>query len=219
MADKFHHESIYRGPERMAGLAALPLTLCGAGALGSLLADNLARQGVRPWKVIDRDRVEEHNTGTQLYGESDVGGWKVEVLRNRLFRAVGVEIDAVAKELTDRNARSLLKGSGLVLDTFDNSAARQLVQDHCRALQIPGLHAGLFADYAEVIWDEHYRVPRDVAGDICDYPLARNLVLLAVALASETVVRFLLDGVRADWSVTLRDFAVRPLETSTLGRG
>jgi molybdopterin/thiamine biosynthesis adenylyltransferase len=214
MAGKFHHEEIYRGPDRLARLATVPLTLCGAGALGSLLADNLARQGFRQWKVIDRDRVEEHNVGTQLYGESDIGAWKVEAMRSRLFRAVGVEIEAVSRELTERNSRSLLKGPGLILDAFDNAAARRLVQDRCRAAGLACLHVGLFADYAEVIWDEHYRVPRDVAGDVCDYPLARNLVLLAVAVASETLIRFVLDGTRTNWSVTLRDFAIRPLETA-----
>jgi molybdopterin/thiamine biosynthesis adenylyltransferase len=214
MAGRFHHEALYRGPENIDRLAVRPLTLCGAGALGSLLADNLARQDVRVAKVIDRDRIEEHNVGTQLYDEADVGAFKAEVLRNRLFRSVGAEVEAVAKELTERNARRLLKGSGLVLDVFDNAAARQRVQDQCRALPVPCLHAGLFADYAEVIWDEHYRVPRDIAGAVCDYPLARNLVLLAVALASETVIRFLLDGTRGNWSATLRDFAIRPLEVA-----
>jgi len=214
MAGKFHHEAIYRGADRIDKLATVSLTLCGAGALGSLLADNLARQGFRQWKVIDRDRVEEQNVGTQLYGEAEVGAWKVEALRNRLFRSVGVEIEAVAKSLTERNARSLLKGSGIVLVTFDNSAARSLVQDQCRSAGLPCLHAGLFADYAEAIWDEQYRVPRDVAGDVCDYPLARNLVLLAVAVASESLVRFVLDGVKQDWSVTLGDFAIRPFEPS-----
>jgi hypothetical protein len=213
MADKFHHEQLYRGAESLAKLAGVQVTLCGAGALGSHLADNLVRQGFGSLRVIDRDRVEEHNVSTQLYGESDVGAWKVEVLRNRLFRAAGVEIEAIAKEITDRNARSLLKDGGIVLDTFDNSASRRLVQEQCRALQQPCLHVGLFADYAEVVWGEGYRVPADVAGDVCDYPLARNLVLLAVALASETLVRFVLDGTRHDWSATLRDFAVRPLET------
>jgi hypothetical protein len=76
---------------------------------------------------------------------------------------------------------------------------------------------GLFADYCEVVWDEHYRVPGDAAGDVCDYPLARNLVLLAVALASETLVRFVLDAVKQNWSATLRDFAVRPLEAPAAG--
>jgi hypothetical protein len=102
---------------------------------------------------------------------------------------------------------------GLVIDTFDNSASRRLVQQHCRALGLACLHVGLYADYGEVIWDERYRVPGDVAGDVCDYPLARNLVLLAVAVASETVVRFALTGARPDWSVTPRDFAVRAFET------
>ena len=213
MASKFHHEQLYRGAESLAKLAAARLTLCGAGALGSHLADNLARQGFGPLKVIDRDRVEEHNVSTQLYGESDVGAWKVEVLRQRLFRATGIEIEAMRKELDARTARTLLQDGGLVLDTFDNSASRQLVQEHCRALSLPCLHVGLYADYGEVIWDERYRVPRDVAGDVCDYPLARNLVLLVVAVASVTVVRYALTGVRQDHSVTLRDFAIRPLES------
>jgi molybdopterin-synthase adenylyltransferase len=216
MAGKFHHEELYRGSGALAKLAATRLTLCGAGALGSHLADNLVRQGFGPLRVIDRDRVEEHNVSTQLYGTADVGAWKVEVLRNRLFRAAGVEVEAVAKELTERTARGLLKGSGIVLDTFDNSASRRLVQEQCRALRLPCLHVGLFADYAEVIWDEGYRVPQDVAGDVCDYPLARNLVLLAVAVASEALVRCVLDGVRQDWSATLRDFAVRPLEPAAM---
>jgi molybdopterin/thiamine biosynthesis adenylyltransferase len=213
MASKFHHEQIYRGADSVARLASVRLTLCGAGALGSHLADNLVRQGFGSLKVIDRDRVEAHNVSTQIYGESDVGAWKGDVLRNRLFRAAGVEVDAVNKELTDRNARSLLKDSGLVMDTFDNSASRRLVQEQCRALQLPCLHVGLFADYGEVVWDEVYRVPSDVAGDVCDYPLARNLVLLAVAVASETLVRFVLAGRRDNWSVTLGDFAIRALET------
>jgi molybdopterin/thiamine biosynthesis adenylyltransferase len=212
MADRFHHEAIYRGADAIARLAAVRLTLCGAGALGSQLADNLARQGFQHLRVIDRDRVEMHNVSTQLYGESEIGAWKVEVLRQRLFRATGSEIDAVRKELTDRNARSLLAESDLVLDTFDNSASRRLVQEHCRALGVRCLHVGLFADYGEIIWDENYRVPQDVAGDVCDYPLARNLVLLVVAVAAEVILRQILDGTQQNWSVTLRDFAVRPLE-------
>jgi molybdopterin/thiamine biosynthesis adenylyltransferase len=214
MPGKFHHEQIYRGPEALARLAATRVTLCGAGALGSHLADNLVRQGFGPLRVIDRDRVEEHNVSTQLYGESEVGAWKVEALRNRLFRAAGVEVDAVNKELTERNARALLKDTAIVIDVFDNSASRRLVQETCRSLSRPCLHIGLFADYAEAVWDEAYRVPADAAGDVCDYPLARNLVLLAVAVASEAVLRFVLDGERGHWSLTLRDFTIRPLEAT-----
>src|SRR5438045_9147787 len=116
MAGMFHHERLYRGPEALARLAAVRLTLCGAGALGSHLADNLVRQGFGALRVIDRDRVEEHNVSTQLYGAADVGAWKVEVLRTRLFRATGVEIEAFANDLTERTARGLLKDGSRVLD-------------------------------------------------------------------------------------------------------
>jgi len=212
MPGKFHHEQLYRGAESVGRLATSRLTLCGAGALGSHLADNLVRQGFASLRVIDRDRVEEHNVSTQLYGDGDVGARKVEVMRTRLFQATGVEIEAVAKEMTNRNARVLLKDAGLIVDTFDNSTSRRLVQEQARALGVPCFHVGLFADYAEVIWDESYRVPADGPGDVCDYPLARNLVLLAVAVASETLVRFALVGARLNWSATLNDFAVRPFE-------
>jgi molybdopterin/thiamine biosynthesis adenylyltransferase len=212
MAGKFHHEQIYRGPDALARLAAVRMTLCGAGALGSHLADNLVRQGLATLRVIDRDRVEESNIGTQFYGESEIGAKKVEALRGRLFRATGVEIDALARELDARNARGLLKGAGGVIDAFDNSASRRLVQETCRAEGLLCLHVGLFVDYAEVIWDEDYRVPADSAEDVCEYPLARNLVLLAVAVASEALVRRITDGERGNWSLTLRDLTIRPLE-------
>ena len=212
MTRKFLHEEIYRGADQLARLSDRRLTICGAGAIGSHLVDNLVRQGFRQLKVVDRDRVEEHNVSTQLYDAGDVGAWKVDVLRNRVFRAAEVEIETVAKELVDRNVRGVLKGAEIVVDTFDNSASRGLVQQYCRSAGVSCLHVGLYADYCEIIWDENYRVPNDVAGDVCEYPLARNLILMAVAIASETIVRFVLTDERTDRSATLADFAIRPIE-------
>ena len=214
MAGPFHHEQLYRGGDQLRLISQLQITLCGAGALGSNLADNLARQGFGQLRVIDHDRVEEHNISTQIYGQADIGVWKTEALRNRLFRTSGIEIDALRKELTAQTARSLLKAGGLIVDTFDNSRSRELVQQFARSEAAACLHVGLYADYGEIVWDEHYRVPRDVAGDVCDYPLARNLVLLSVAVAAETIVRFATTGQRQSWTVTLNDFAIRPYEVS-----
>lgn len=212
MSRKFLHEVLYRGAGALDKLAVPQVTICGAGALGSHLADSLARQGFKKLRVIDRDRIEEHNVSTQLYGVSEVGAWKVEALRNRLFRAVEVEIEPVQKELSDRNVKSLLKASEVVIDTFDNSLARRLVQEYCRGAKVDCLHVGLYADYCEAIWDEQYRVPGDVAGDVCEYPLARNLVAIAVALASELLLRRVLVGDKRSFSGTLVDFAIRETE-------
>jgi molybdopterin/thiamine biosynthesis adenylyltransferase len=208
MDDALLHERLYRGSAALERLAGARIVLCGAGALGSHLADNLVRQGARQLTVVDRDRVESHNIGTQLYDEGDVGAFKAEVLRTRLFRAAGVEIAAVAKALDERNVAKLLRGADLVLDTFDNSAARALVTQHCRTAALACLHLGMNADYGEVRWNETYRVPADVlAPDVCAYPLARNLILIVVALGAEAALRFLVDGAREGYSFTLRDLA------------
>jgi molybdopterin/thiamine biosynthesis adenylyltransferase len=211
MRDAFHHEALYRGPEALARLGQARLTVCGAGAVGSNLVTTLARQGLRHFTVIDFDRVEAHNIGTQSYAEADVGAFKVEALQAEIFRAVGVELAAVRQRLTDRNVARLLAATDLVVDGFDNHAARALVTGHCRTAAIPCLHVGLNADYAEVIWNDGYRVPQDVAGaeaNACDYPLARNLIQFAVALAGEAIIRFLLSGQQHSYSFTLQDLRI-----------
>jgi len=48
----------------------------------------------------------------------------------------------------------------------------------------------------------------DPGANACEYPLARNLIQFAVALASEAVLRFLLEGERRSYSFTLRDLRI-----------
>ena len=211
MAGKLHHEELYRGLGAVAQLADLSVVVCGVGALGSNLVDTLVRQGFQLLRIIDDDRVEEHNTSTQIFGLEDVGAFKADVLANRAFRQMGIEIETVRKRLDDRNSKKLLKDADLIIDTFDNSESRTAVQRRCRESKMACLHVGLFEGYGEVVWDSQYRVPNDVAGDVCDYPLARNLVTLVVSVAAEAVVRFALDGETESHSITLGDFAVLPL--------
>lgn len=209
MTDLYVHERLYRGEEALAKLSAVKIGLCGAGALGSLLADNLVRQGVRQLTVIDHDHVEAHNAGTQLYGQGDVGALKVDVLRAHCFRAAGIEIATFAQWLDTRTVKKFLRGADLVIDTFDNSASRRVVAEFCRDQALPCIHVGMHEDYGEVRWNEVYRVPSDVvARDVCDYPLARNLILLAVATASEAVLAYVTAGRRENFSITLRDMKV-----------
>jgi len=213
--DRTYHEGLHRGGAAMRRLRELPVVVCGAGALGANLTETLARQGFERLTVIDRDRVEEHNLSTQPYYKGDIGALKAKMLTNALYRALGVAVTARAEELTAENAAKLLAGAGLVADCFDNSAARGAVQTAARASGIPCLHVGLSGDgYAEVIWDEVYTVPPDTGVDACDYPLARNLVLLAFAVAAEAITRFAIKGAREGYTLTLGDFAVRPAAVS-----
>jgi molybdopterin/thiamine biosynthesis adenylyltransferase len=186
------------------------VTVCGAGALGANITESLARQGFAKLRVIDRDRIEGRNLSTQPYFRSDIGAFKAKILANSLYRAIGVAIEAHAEELTTTNSDRLLTGSGLVLDAFDNSTSRGLVKERCGKLGLPCLHAGVAADYAEVIWNEVYRVPSGANDDVCDYPLARNLIMLTVGVVCEVVSSFIARAEQQSYTITLADFAVRP---------
>ncbi|MEM9924939.1 MAG: ThiF family adenylyltransferase [Cyanobacteria bacterium P01_D01_bin.50] len=206
----FFHEQLHRTPALMTKLREFPVTVCGAGALGANITESLARSGFAKLRVIDRDRVEERNLSTQPYYRSDIGGYKAKILTNSLYRALGIIVDGHSKELTTANAQQLLTNSAIVIDTFDNSTSRQAVKDYCIYSQTPCLHVGLASDYAEIIWNSIYRVPSAANDDICDYPLARNLVTFAVATACEVVIDFVATAQQQSFTVTLGDFAIKP---------
>lgn len=208
----FFHEQLHRTATLMTQIKDFPVTVCGAGALGANITENLARSGFGKLMVIDRDRIEERNLSTQPYYKSDVGAYKTKILTNTLYRALGVVVDGRSKELTATNAPQLLRDTSLVIDTFDNSVARQSVKDYCKDAPLPCLHVGLASHYAEVIWNDTYRVPSPANDDVCDYPLARNLVMLTVAVACEVVMTFVASGQQQSFTVTLGDFAVKPFE-------
>lgn len=207
-AAAFLHERLYRSDEAMRKFREANVTLCGAGALGANTAENLARAGFTRLRIIDRDRVEEQNISTQPYHRSDIGAFKAKIMANTLYRALGISADARIDELKPENAGKLLDKSDLVVDLFDNSVARKAVKEYCEARGLACLHAGLADGYAEVIWNERYRVPSATQDDLCDYPMARNLVMITVAVTCEAIMRYITDGERQSFMVTLSDLTV-----------
>ncbi|GAB4201062.1 MAG: hypothetical protein OHK0022_22720 [Roseiflexaceae bacterium] len=206
----FLHEQRYR--DLSHALDRL-ITICGAGALGANLAESLARMGLRQLRVIDRDRIEAHNLSTQPWTQQDVGAPKARVLATALYRAVGARVDPRYVELTPANAATLLGGSALVVDAFDNLPARRAVAQAAQALGLPCLHLALATsgDYGCGLWDDAYHTEANTpalaatAPDTCDYPLTRPLALLVAAAGAETLAAHLHDGSRRGFEVTLRD--------------
>ena len=209
MRSKFHHEEIFRGKDLIKKISDLEILVCGVGALGSNLVDNLTRQGFSKIKVLDMDRVEIHNLNTQVWATTDIGALKVDAMKNKVFRNIGVEIETINRQLTAENASKLIRKCSLVIDCFDNPTARQILQDEARKSKIPCLHMGLdgSGSYGEIIWDEFYTVPRDNGVDGCDNPMSRNVILLTTTVATEEIVSYL-GGVKHNWTITLKDMKI-----------
>jgi hypothetical protein len=200
----FFHEERH---ETLADIAERRITVCGAGALGGNLVETLARMGFRWMTVIDRDRVESRNLSTQPYSRAEIGAPKARALATSLYRAIQARIEPVIAELTDDNAPELLAGSAVVIDAFDNSAARAAVSTAVRALALPCLHIGFNTDglYGSGVWEPRYLVPGEAPGDPCDYPLTRPFAITLSALAARSIVAFLRQGDRVDFECTWRD--------------
>lgn len=208
------HEKAYRSDSLLQKIASTNITVCGCGALGSNLIDNMVRQGFKKITVIDMDRIEEHNSGTQIWDKPEVGTLKADRMKHRVYTSTAVVIESIAKELTEDNINKFLKNSQIVIDTFDNPPSRKLIYDFCKNKKIHCLHTGLFQDYAETIWNENYIVPKGTRGiDVCEYPLARNIVLLAVAITTEVLIDFIDKGHKNNFSITLKDKKISKLET------
>lgn len=209
MNDVFRHEQAYRGAELLKKMAALPVAVCGCGAVGSNLVENMARQGFQKFTVIDFDRVEDHNRNTQVWSRRDVGQLKAAALKNIVHSNMGIAIEAVTKRLEAANIAKIIPAGALVVDGFDNVESRKIVTEYCLSKKQLCLHIGLFQDYAEVVWNEVYRVPRDSqAPDVCDYPLARNVILLAVSVGTDVVIRYLETKKKESYTITMKDFKI-----------
>lgn len=205
------HEEKYRGDKLLKKISECAITSCGAGAVGSLMVDNLCRQGFKNIQVIDYDRVESHNCSNQIYSRRDVGQLKVAALKTAVFNSMGVTITDISRKLETSNVDKLLKKGTLVIDGFDNVESRALVYEHCKKNQITCLHVGLAQDSAEVTWNAVYKVPKAVKGlDVCEYPLARNIVLMAITVATEVIIRYLDTGAQESYFITLGDLKILP---------
>ena len=203
------HEEKFRGKTLLQKMSEQEFIICGVGAIGSNLVENMVRQGFKKFTVIDFDRVDDHNRHTQAYSRRDIGQLKVNALKTKIYDLMGISIETVSSKLEICNVKKLLKSGAIVVDGFDNPEGRKLVTDYCHTNKITCLHAGLYKDCAEVHWNAGYRVPDPVKGlDVCEYPLARNIILMAITVATEVIIRYLDKGVMENYYITLGDMKI-----------
>jgi adenylyltransferase/sulfurtransferase len=122
------------------------VTLCGVGALGTVLANTLVRAGVGHIRVIDRDFVEPSNLQRQvLFDESDVTNNlpKAEAAAAKM-RAINstVRIEPVVADIDRTNIEDLCRDADLILDGTDNFEVRYLINDVAVKLGKPWVYGG-----------------------------------------------------------------------------
>lgn len=122
------------------------VTLCGCGALGTVLANHLVRSGVGNIRIIDRDFIETHNLQRQvLFDESDVAANipKAEAAARKLRQVnSAVNIESVVTDINRTNILELCQDADLILDGTDNFEIRYLINDVAVKLGKPWVYGG-----------------------------------------------------------------------------
>lgn len=131
------------GQTRIGNSTAL---ICGCGALGSMLANTLARAGVGTIRLVDRDYLETSNLQRQvLYDEQDVADHlpKAIAAANKLGRINSeISIEPVVADVDHRSIQDLARGVDILVDGTDNFETRFLVNDWCLRESVPWVYGG-----------------------------------------------------------------------------
>ena len=186
-------------------MKAKTVVIVGAGALGSHVL-LLARNWKADLKIIDGDRVEQKNMQSQFHTKLGRGKNKAMGLKQAMQGFFGTRLYAVPHYLEKGNEDILLRDAALVIDCTDNAKARALIQNHCKAHQIPCLHGCLSADgtFSRVVWTEHFVFDHEGEEGEATCEDGENLPFhgLAGALIAQVAQVFLNDGVKRSFQLT-----------------
>lgn len=134
------------GDEGQRQLLAARALVCGCGALGSVIADQLVRAGVGFVRIVDRDFLERDNLHRQiLFDERDVAEElpKAVAAGRRLAQINSeVTIDPVVADVSATNIARLAGDVDVIVDGTDNFETRYLLNDFAVANNVPWVFGG-----------------------------------------------------------------------------
>jgi adenylyltransferase/sulfurtransferase len=143
------------GAEGQQRLLASHVTLCGCGALGTVLANALVRGGVGHLRLVDRDFIETSNLQRQvLFDEHDVAENlpKAEAAARKLGAInSGVHVEPVVTDIDRTNILDLVADADLVLDGTDNFEIRYLINDAAVKLAKPWVYGGCIGSHGQTM--------------------------------------------------------------------
>jgi molybdopterin/thiamine biosynthesis adenylyltransferase len=131
------------------------VTLCGCGALGTVVANALVRAGVGHLRLVDRDFIETHNLQRQvLFDEHDVAENlpKAEAAARKLGAINSqVYVEPVVTDIDRTNIVELCQDADLILDGTDNFEVRYLINDVAVKLNKPWVYGGSIGSHGQTM--------------------------------------------------------------------
>lgn len=142
------------GREGQQKISRSTVVVIGLGALGSTIAELLARAGVGRLRLVDRDCVELSNLQRQsLYCEEDarLGLTKVEAATRRITKLNSqIAVESFAIDVQPETIHALGEGAEILVDATDNFKTRFLINDFALERSLPWVHGGCLGGGGQV---------------------------------------------------------------------
>ena len=142
---RYHRQMLLPGfgEEAQRRLLGSTAVILGCGALGTVVADMLARAGVGRLVIADRDFIELTNLQRQvLFDEQDVADAipKAEAAKRKINSQVTVT--AVVDDVNATNIATIADGADVLVDGLDNFETRYLANDYAVRHGVPYVYGG-----------------------------------------------------------------------------
>lgn len=141
MVSRYLRQESFLGKKNQVKLRRGKVLIIGLGALGTKVASNLVRSGVKEITIVDKDKVEEKNLLSQFYTKKQVGMTKARALKQKL-REIDpkAKINAVVGNVDHKNIEKLVKGNHVVVDGTDNIETRFIINEACVKNKVPWVY-------------------------------------------------------------------------------
>lgn len=143
-------------------IARLKIGIVGAGSVGAVAAEMLARMGVENILLVDPDQVEQHNLDRLIHAsEKDVGTPKVQLLAPLIRRAATAQrfhLEVLAKPVQSLSCYQAVLDCDVLFSCVDRPLPKDLLNNvaftHCIPLIFGGIHVSRKADgrLANAMW-------------------------------------------------------------------
>jgi hypothetical protein len=177
------------GVEFQRRLQALTVGIVGLGGLGSIIAEQLARLGIRNWVLVDPDQVEASNLNRLLGATArDVERerTKVTVAGRNIHRIdKNANVKVLRSSVFAKRALNALKKCNFLIAVTDNHASRLVLNALACQYLIPLVHVGVNLERGE---DGTFQ---DVSGEFAIPPLGEWCLLCSG----------IIDAQRASWDL------------------
>ncbi|GHU07798.1 hypothetical protein AGMMS50225_05300 [Betaproteobacteria bacterium] len=129
-------------------IGEMRVLLVGCGSVGSFVAAELVRAGIKKLTLVDPDIVEWHNLTRTVYGHGDVGIHKVDALRTHLLHIFN-DLDVVTYSDAIENIDislylNTLGQADIVIVAVDDPKSQGYIDRYCYSLKKPVVVIGLY---------------------------------------------------------------------------